>query len=216
MKIQAIEWEIISIVGDRPLKKSHLEKMTKDGMYDLKHHLDKWIPTVKVDTMIALSIREFRFLTDKQALELRQWLEAHPKVSSVETLSQKEMIVTNKVGKVCARITILLACGTSNFHIDKKKKSARMSKKEKAEARERARLAMEGPTADGKAQITEEEVVTEEEEVEEVPVAVAVAVPAEIPAVESTGGFTQLWDGELYKEINSILKNDHDYESQAL
>ena len=218
--INTFQWELHPFEAT-PLRKKTNKPLSEVAFETLKDQIFQLILHKKHDSHLVIRFKGNRFLSEEQAATLTEALEAIPNVS-VQSLTKKEMILSNNHG---VSITLIIACGTSNFDTGPTKKKKKMTKEERAKARKRAQEAMmtsaaavkkKKPVAKVIAKIvseiaakdgeeTEEE--SPEEEVEHDAVARPAAATAPAVNADGDGPLTQLWYGAFDVEIDSMLKD---------
>ena len=122
----------------KPLDKSNLDELKRTLLGCIIGRSSLW-REVKQDSsgLVVVDFRKKRWLSPDQALELQETLEA--KGVNLEVVSPKELVLFTKRGT----IKVILACGSSNFPAAlEPKRTRRMTRAERAEARARAKAAM--------------------------------------------------------------------------
>ena len=196
MRIQCFEWTMEVFHVSR--RSASRVPLSVDAVTALKQHIYEQIRSK--DSVFVLEFKKNRFLSVDQARELRKWMEA---TFTVKQHSKKSVVLSNQSGI----IHVLLACDKSNFD-DSPPLRKKMTKKEKLEARERARKAMTNKqgTIDHKTKDFggDESVV---------PTAIVEEAEGDLidlnsqPAVDEDGNgpLTQLWYGSFNSELDLLI-----------
>ena len=198
MKIQSKEWQMHFHEAGGPLH-NNKRPLADHEFQSMKQVFFERVPHLKNRTHLVMDYGDDNFLSDAQAKDFTKDLltTAADSNLSVHVLTKKKIVISNQHG---TWIRVILACDRSNFDTttgptickvtrvplkglvphEAPKKKRKFTKKEKAEARRRARVAMMGPSS------PEVSLVGEGGE-------------------GAPGPLTQLWEGTFDSELTSCL-----------
>ena len=108
MRIQTFEWEMF-VNEAVPNKKRHL---SLDALDVLKRHFLDLMKQIRCDSLLVIRMKQDRYISFDQAKAFSEVLEKLDNKICVQSLTKKQLVVSNQSG---ATITVILACGTSNF-----------------------------------------------------------------------------------------------------
>ena len=134
-RMQCFEWDMHSFSLKDGRVNSKKKGIGMDAFALLKSEWREKIYVARDKTVHVVSFKGDKFLTPTQAKELEDYLQDATVVVVKKT--KKELQFSNDRG---ATISFLLACSNSNFFIDDSPVKRKMTKAEKAKARERARI----------------------------------------------------------------------------